>query len=132
MTATLTVRLERPSRPVPVATPGRVPRIVRLLAFAHKVEADIRAGVYDDLADAARKLGLTRARVTQIANLTLLAPAIQEEILAMPATTRGRETVMERTLRPIVARSVWERQRVLLGRLEATDRNTRDFDLYQN
>jgi hypothetical protein len=84
--------------------------VARFLAFAHDLDAQIRAGVYDDLADAARKLGLTRARLTQIVNLTLLAPAIQEEILAMPPVRVGRDPVTERTLRAIVAESVWERQ----------------------
>jgi len=105
VTATLTVRLERPTRPAPVVTAGRLPRIVRLLAFASKLEADVRAGIYDDLADAARKLGLTRARVTQIANLTLLEPGIQEAILSLPAVMMGRDAITERTLRPIVADS---------------------------
>ena len=93
-----------------MTSPGRTPRVARLLAFAHHLDGQIRAGAYDDLADAARKLGLTRARVTQIANLTLLAPAIQTEILALPPVTKGRDPITERTLRPIVAEAVWERQ----------------------
>jgi hypothetical protein len=93
-----------------LTSPGRTPRVARLLAFAHHLDAQIRAGVYDDLADAARKLGLTRARVTQIVNLLLLAPAIQAEILAMPPITAGRDLISERTLRPLVAEAVWERQ----------------------
>jgi hypothetical protein len=67
-------------------------------------------GVYLDLADAARKFGLKRARVTQIVNLTLFAPVIQAEILAMPPVTKGRDPITERTLRPIVAEPVWEKQ----------------------
>lgn len=54
--------------------------------------------------------GLTRARVTQIVNLTLLAPTIQQEILAMPPVTVGRDRITERTLRPIVAEPVWGQQ----------------------
>jgi hypothetical protein len=92
--------------------------VARLLALAHELERQIRAGVFDDLADAARKLGLTRARVTQIANLTLLSPAIQEEILAMPPVTSGRDPISERTLRPIVAEPVWARQLEIWQRLQ--------------
>src|SRR4030095_11623161 len=99
--ATMTVRLPRPSRPAPVATPRRVPRGVRHLALAHEIERRIRVGELDDLAHAARAFGLTRARVTQITNLTLLAPAIQEAILALPPVTQGRDRITERTLRPI-------------------------------
>jgi hypothetical protein len=92
--------------------------VARLLAFAHEIERRIRAGELDDLAHAARVLGLTRARVTQIANLALLAPEIQEEILAMPPVTRGREAVTERRLRRIVAEANWETQRELWSRCQ--------------
>jgi hypothetical protein len=61
--------------------------------------------------------GLTRARVTQISNLVLLAPAIQAEILAMPPVTEGRDPTTERSLRGIVAEPVWERQVAMWCRL---------------
>jgi len=103
-------------RPAPrptVAPTGRVPRVARLLALAHKVDAMIRAGELGDLAHAAKVMGLTRARVTQVMNLLLLAPEIQEAILDLPPVTKGRDTVTERTLRRIVAEPEWERQRLL-------------------
>ena len=81
-----------------------------MLALAHDIERRVRSGELDDLATAARAYGLTRARVTQIVNLTLLAPAIQEEILALPRVTAGRDQITERTLRPIVAEPAWEVQ----------------------
>jgi hypothetical protein len=71
---------------------------------------------FNDLAHAARVFGLTRARVTQLVNLTLLAPAIQEEILAMPPVTKGRDPITERSLRAIVAEPLWERQVVMWKR----------------
>ena len=77
---------------------------------AHEIERRIRAGELDDLAHAARVFGLTRARLTQVSNLLLLAPAIQEAILAMPPVTVGRDPITERSLRAIVAEPVWERQ----------------------
>jgi hypothetical protein len=88
----------------------RAPRVARQLALAHEIERRVRAGVFEDLAHAARAFGLTRARVTQLVNLTLLAPSIQAEILAMPLVTVGRDPINERTLRPIVAEIVWARQ----------------------
>lgn len=109
-TATLTIRLERPPRPVPLPPRGRVPRIVRQLALAHEIERRVRTGEFDDLAHAARAFGLTRARVTQIVGLTLLVPAIQEELLALPPISIGRDRITERTLRSIVAEPLWERQ----------------------
>jgi hypothetical protein len=48
--------------------------------------------------------------MTQISNLVLLAPAIQEAILEWPAITAGRDPVTERTLRSIVAEPAWEIQ----------------------
>ena len=112
-TATLTITFQRSGRSQErsgTTSPARIPRVVRLLAFAHEIERRIRAGELDDLAHAARVFGLTRARVTQIVNLTLLAPAVQEAILALPSVTVGRDPITERTLRPIVAEPVWEMQ----------------------
>ncbi len=111
-TATLTITLPRPGRAGKdeVTFPGRLPRVVRLLALAHEIDRRIRDGELADLAAAARAFGLTRARVTQLVNLTLLAPAIQAEILAMPLITEGRDPLTERTLRPIAGEPLWSMQ----------------------
>ena len=93
-----------------VAPTGRVPRVVRLLALAHKVDRMVRNGELKDLADAARRLDLTRARLSQITNLLLLAPEIQEAILDLPLVTDGRDLVTERQLRPIAAEPDWSKQ----------------------
>ncbi len=89
---------------------GRVPRVARQLALAHRIDGMIRNGDLRDLADAARALGLSRARVTQLSALLLLAPEIQEAILDLPPVTNGRDPVSERALRRIVAEPDWERQ----------------------
>jgi hypothetical protein len=70
----------------------------------------IAAGEVRDWAEAARLCGLTRARMTQIANLLLLAPEIQERILATSPVTIGRDPITERQLRQIVAEPSWARQ----------------------
>ncbi|MBZ5640609.1 MAG: hypothetical protein LAO51_17875 [Acidobacteriia bacterium] len=111
-TVSYTVDFGRPPRTEPAPErPGGVLRVARLLALAHQIDAKIRAGEYDDLTDAARKMGITRTRITQIVNLTMLAPEIQAAILAWPATTEGRDPVSERSLRAIVAEVVWSQQR---------------------
>ncbi len=92
---------------------GRIPRVARMLALAHTIDEMIRAGELRDLADAARALGLSRARVTQLSALLLLAPEIQEAIFDLPPVTNGRDPVSERSLRRIVAECDWERQRQL-------------------
>ena len=56
----------------------QVPRIARTLALAHVMQRMIDRGEVKDQAELARMLGFTRARVTQMLDLTLLAPDIQE------------------------------------------------------
>jgi len=84
--------------------------VVRLLASAHRIDSMIRNGELDDLAEAARRQNLTRARVTQITNLLLLAPRIHEAILGLPLAANGADPITERKLRPIVAEPDWKRQ----------------------
>ncbi len=89
---------------------GRIPRVARTLVLAHKIDGMIRAGELRDLADAARGIGVTRGRMSQIMNLQLLAPKIQEAILDLPPVANGRDPFSERALRPIVAEPDWNRQ----------------------
>jgi len=97
--------------PGPVVEPGNVPRVSRLMALAVRFDRLLREGVARDYADLARLGGVTRARLTQIMNLTLLAPDIQEALLFLPRTTRGRDPVVERMVRSIAAVPDWRKQR---------------------
>ena len=101
-----------PERPQsrPQAPTGRVPRVAWLLVLAHRIDEMVRDGEITDYAEAARRLDLTRARMTQVMNLLLLAPAIQEVLLDLPLVTNGRDPVTERQLRPIAAEPDWNRQ----------------------
>ncbi len=72
----------------------------------------IRSGEIRDWAEAARLVGVTRARMTQVANLLLLAPKIQEGILNLSHVTRGEDLVTERSLREVAAHADWQRQEV--------------------
>ncbi len=87
-------------------------RVARLLAQAHDVEARVEAGEFRDYADVARHHGLTRARLTQVMNLLLLAPDIQAEVLALRFPP-GREPVTERHLRQVLRSPVWAEQRAV-------------------
>jgi len=87
-------------------------RAARLLALAHDIQARIEAGEFKDYADVARHYNLTRARLTQIMNLLLLAPDIQEEILTMDAEI-GRAPVSARDLRKVLRSMDWGVQRVV-------------------
>jgi Arc/MetJ-type ribon-helix-helix transcriptional regulator len=78
---------------------------VGLLGLAHAIERQIQAGAFKDYSDVARHHGLTRARVTQLLDLTLLAPDLQEQILLAEAVD-GLEPMSERQLRRrVLARS---------------------------
>ena len=91
---------------------GRVPRVARFLALAHKIDGMIRAGEIKDWAEASRLVGVTRARMTQIANLLLLAPIIQENILTFPSALKGPDPLTEHDLRDNVASLNWVEQRI--------------------
>ncbi|MCA9000150.1 MAG: hypothetical protein KDA80_24345, partial [Planctomycetaceae bacterium] len=53
---------------------------------------------------------VSQPRMTQIMNLLLLAPEIQEELLHLPKVT-GKDVITEKLLRPIVAEVEWGTQR---------------------
>jgi len=90
---------------------GRVPRVSRLMALAIRLDQLISDGVVTDQAELARLGHVSRARLTQIMNLLCLAPNIQEEILFLPKTERGRDVITEKQLRPIAGVSDWRKQR---------------------
>ena len=96
-----------PSLEVPT---GRVPRVARLMALAIKL---------DDYAALARLGHVSRARITQIMNLLLLAPDIQEQLLFLPNTLRGRDPIHLRQLQPIALLPDWNEQRPRWRRLTA-------------
>jgi DNA invertase Pin-like site-specific DNA recombinase len=92
-----------------------------LLSFAQfereMIDQLIRDGAVADQADLARLGHVTRARLTPIMNLMSLAPDIQEAILFLPATERGRESITERDLRPVAAMADWRNQRRMWAKL---------------
>lgn len=100
----------------PSAPVGRVPRVSRLMALAIRLDQLIQDGTVADQAELARLGHVTRARLTQIMNLLWLAPDIQEQVLFLPATERGRDVVTEKQLRPIAGIPSWSAQRRAWGR----------------
>ncbi len=104
------MRTGREPRPGPVDT-GRVPRLSRLMALAIRFDRLVREGHVRDYADLARLGHVTRARLTQIMSLRLLAPDIQEEILFLPRVSGERSGVCERHVRGIAAMPDWRKQR---------------------
>ena len=101
----------------PEETRGRIPRVARLMALAIQLERLIAENRVPNYAALARLAHVSRARITQITNLTLLAPDIQEAILFLPPVHQGPDTIIERDLRPIAAELNWTRQRMLWAAL---------------
>jgi len=81
------------------------------LALAIRFDQLVSDGVVANYAELARLGRVSRARVTQIANLLNLAPDIQEEILFRDAAESGREPITEREVRPIATVTDWREQR---------------------
>ena len=99
------------AQPSSAAPPARVPRIARLMALALRFDELIRTGEVADYAELARLGRVSRARVTQVMNLLVLAPAIQEELLFLSGIERGRDPIHLRQLQPIARIRDWRRQR---------------------
>jgi hypothetical protein len=99
------------------STSGRVPRVARLMALAIRFDQLIHTGQVADYADLARLGHVSRARITQIMNLLLLAPDIQEQILMLPVIERGHDPLRLAPLQPIALQPDWRKQRRLWKRL---------------
>ena len=97
--------------PVPAPLPeGTIPRISRLMALAIHFDRLQTSGAAGSLAELARSMRVTSARMTQIMNLNHLAPEFQEALLFLPRTVAGRAPVTERELRAVAAELDWGRQ----------------------
>ena len=95
-----------------VADQPRIPRITRLMALAITFQDMIDRGEVRDYADIARLGYVTRARITQIMNLLMLAPDLQEELLLFPLNP-GVSQPAERHVRRVVSDLDWKEQRRL-------------------
>jgi hypothetical protein len=107
----------RPPADQPSVPPGRVPRVARLMALALRFDELIRTGQVAHYSALASLGHVTRARICQIMNLLQLAPDIQEALLFLPPTLRGRDALILADLMPIAAAFDWRKQRRLWRRL---------------
>ena len=99
---------------------GRLARVTRLMALAIRFDKLIQAGEVADYSALAHLGHVTRARVTQIMNLLMLAPDIQEEILFLSRVTGGRDPIHLRQLQPIALVPDWKKQRKMWKELMTT------------
>lgn len=103
MTVTLQLGRPTPARPDPVPAPRWSPT-AQLLALAHAIDRATEGGLACR-AHLARTLGLSRARLTQVASLVFLAPGIQEQVAT------GQLDLSEHSLRRIASLVDWDAQR---------------------
>jgi hypothetical protein len=77
----------------------------------------VRSGQIGSYCELAALGHVTRARVSQILNLIHLAPDIQEALLFLPPTLRGRDAIILADVQPITAAHDWRKQRRLWRKL---------------
>jgi len=77
----------------------------RVLALAYSVERQVRTGAIRNYREAARRLGISHARMSQVMALLWLAPRIQAEVLI------GRAPWSEVRLRAATRHACWQVQR---------------------
>ena len=107
----------RPEGERAVLPPGRVPRVSRLMALALRLDELVRNGQVAHYGALASLGHVTRARICQIMNLLHLAPDLQEALLFLPPTPRGRDPILLADLQPIAATFDWRKQRRLWRQL---------------
>lgn len=103
--------------PMSTAAQPRPLRLSRLMALVIRYQELIDSGHVAHRAELSQLAEVSRARLTQIMNLLLLAPDIQEEILFLPLTEAARDPISDRDMRPIVAETDWIKQRQLWRQL---------------
>jgi hypothetical protein len=70
----------------------------------------IRRGEVKNFAELARLGYVSRTQVSQVMNLLLLAPAIQEELLFLPCTLTGPDTIHLKGLQNLATLTDWTAQ----------------------
>lgn len=93
--------------------------LARQIALAHFIEELIESGELASYAEAAARLGLTRARLSQVADLVLLAPEIQAAVLLRDLRVAGR------VARAAGAQTDWTKQAEAVGTEPFSRRNQR-------
>ena len=94
--------------------------------MAIRLEQLVQARVIANYAALAQLGHVSRARVTQVLNLLLLAPDIQETLLFLPRTERGRDPIHLRQLQRLALVADWKEQRKLWQTLLASKGSRQD------
>lgn len=120
LSITKTQRGRKRIEPRPVEEPVKpmtsVPRISRLMALAIKYQRMLDRGEVAGITELARLCHVTQPRMSQILNLNLLSPSIQEHLLFIPPTESGKPTMHEKKLRDVCAETDWHVQQSKFAR----------------
>lgn len=103
------LRSGTPALVAPRQSTRRPAYVARLLALAHQLRRLLERGEVSSVGELARRLEVSQPRVTQVLNLTYLAPSIQVEVLALEAVD-GVESMTERPLREVLNVVGWREQ----------------------
>ncbi|WP_442508701.1 hypothetical protein SH528x_000230 [Novipirellula sp. SH528] len=114
----------------PSSPEGRIPRITRLLALAHRCYDLVRDGVILNQSELAHYGQISTTRMSQIMWLDNLAPDIQVQILDLPRTIQGRDAILEREVRPIAKTLDWGDQRKMWADLLRRSQAASPTDLF--
>lgn len=90
--------------------PDHVSPAARNLALAHRLAQIIDKGLIADYTAAAKLLGVSQPRLTHLMALTLLAPQVQEAILA------GTVALTDKQLRRLSRMPLWSDQLAAISR----------------
>ena len=98
-----------PEAPVVHVEPSIADPKARQLALAYHIDALIASGEMKDIAHVARVAGVSRARISQVLDMALLEPGIQEAIL------NGSCGLGSHALRRLAGMLDWKEQRRVSG-----------------
>jgi len=87
------------------------------MALALRFDQLLRDRVITNFRHLAELGQISRARASHVMNLVYLAPDIQEQILFLPRTERGRDPIHFRQLQPLTRLLDWRKQRALWRQL---------------
>jgi hypothetical protein len=108
-------------QPLAAEPKTRPARAARLLAVAHALGGLLAEEGSPSRRELAKALGMSEARLSQLLDLVLLAPDIQEELLFLEVAL-GPDPVPERALRHVVRALDWREQRRRFTRLRERGR----------
>jgi hypothetical protein len=108
-------KLRHDTRRKRMAGIAKEPSLRRNLILAYQIESILSDGRAKDITEIAGWLTIGRTRLVQVANLLLLAPSIQEEIIF--AHNAIIEAIPEYKTREILNEPRWDKQQLLWSSL---------------